>query len=66
VGVRSVRKHLGWYVKDLPGGLAFRSAFNQLNDAEQQLRATTDFWDQLAQLGDRLPDPVLNAAETIQ
>jgi tRNA-dihydrouridine synthase B len=25
-GVRSARKHIGWYVRDLPGGEAFRKA----------------------------------------
>ncbi len=31
-GVRSARKHIGWYVKALPGGAAFRSAMNGIED----------------------------------
>jgi tRNA-dihydrouridine synthase B len=27
-GVRSARKHIGWYVRELPGGEAFRSRMN--------------------------------------
>jgi len=32
-GVRSARKHIGWYVKALPGGLAFREAMNRIEES---------------------------------
>ncbi len=32
-GVRSARKHIGWYVAGLPGGAAFRRAMNQVSDS---------------------------------
>jgi DNA-binding protein Fis len=40
-GVRSARKHIGWAVRALPGGEAFRAAMNTLDDCEAQLRAVT-------------------------
>ena len=54
-GVRSARKHIGWAVKALPGGEAFRTAMNLLQTAEAQLRAVTGFFDQLALQHPRLP-----------
>ncbi|ODV13407.1 MAG: tRNA dihydrouridine synthase DusB [Rubrivivax sp. SCN 70-15] len=56
-GVRSARKHIGWAVRALPGGEAFRAAMNTLDSADAQLRAVTTFFDELA---DR--HPVLPAA----
>ena len=56
-GVRSARKHIGWAVRALPGGEAFRTAMNSLDDAQAQLRAVATFFDELA---DR--HPVLPAA----
>jgi tRNA-dihydrouridine synthase B len=56
--VRSARKHIGWYVKALPGGEVFRAAMNTLEDARQQSDAVADFFDQLNQGMDRLPLPV--------
>ena len=54
-GVRSARKHIGWYVRALPGGEAFRAAMNALTDAEEQLRAVADFFDGLSDRADRMP-----------
>lgn len=31
--VREMRKHVGWYLKGLPGAAAFRGKINQINDA---------------------------------
>jgi tRNA-dihydrouridine synthase B len=56
-GVRSARKHIGWAVRALPGGEAFRAAMNTLDDATAQQRAVATFFDELA---DR--HPVLPAA----
>ncbi|WP_137895125.1 tRNA dihydrouridine synthase DusB [Ramlibacter sp. 2FC] len=54
-GVRSARKHIGWYLRELPGGEAFRTRMNALDEAGQQLQAVADYLDGLAQLMDRLP-----------
>lgn len=54
-GVRSARKHIGWYVRALPGGEAFRARMNELDDARAQLRTVADFFDELGTRMDRLP-----------
>jgi len=54
-GVRSARKHIGWYVRTLPGGEMFRARMNALVDAETQLRAVADFFDALNEVADRMP-----------
>jgi len=55
-GVRSARKHVGWAVRALPGGEAFRQAMNLLDDAQAQLRAVGTFFDELAQAHPVLPE----------
>ena len=57
-GVRSARKHIGWYVKSLPGGEAFRGQMNALGDAETQLQAVGVFFDGLGAVTDRMPEAV--------
>jgi len=47
-GVRSARKHIGWAVKALPGGEAFRARMNLLDDCRAQVDAVTHFFDALA------------------
>ncbi len=47
-GTRSARKHIGWAVKTLPGGLLFRERMNLIDDCQAQLQAVTDFFDELA------------------
>jgi tRNA-dihydrouridine synthase B len=64
LGVRTARKHIGWYVKHLPEGEAFRARMNMLEDTESQAAAVADFFDMLAQRSDRLPDTRLLALET--
>ncbi len=60
-GVRSARKHIGWYVKSLPGGLDFRGRMNTLDDCVAQSQAVADFFDELGLRMDRLPaHPGLN------
>ncbi|WP_374586769.1 tRNA dihydrouridine synthase DusB [Ideonella dechloratans] len=54
-GVRSARKHIGWAVRALPGGEAFRAAMNTLDDCEAQLRAVTTFFEALADTHRLLP-----------
>ena len=54
-GVRSARKHIGWYVAGLPQGEAFRARMNMLDSSAEQLRAVTAFFAVLGQQADRLP-----------
>ena len=54
-GVRSARKHIGWAVRGLPGGEAFRQQMNTLAHCDQQLQALRDWFDELGQTHDRLP-----------
>ncbi|MEN9887590.1 MAG: tRNA-dihydrouridine synthase [Pseudomonadota bacterium] len=48
-GVRTARKHIGWYVRQLPGGETFRRVMNTLEACEQQLQAVTRYFDSLAE-----------------
>ena len=57
-GVRSARKHIGWAVRALPGGEAFRARMNLIETCEEQVRAVSDWFDQLAVDHPRLPAPI--------
>ncbi len=61
-GVRSARKHIGWYVRSLPGGEDFREQMNRLESSEQQLAAVARYLDGLAEQMDRLPAVCSEAA----
>ncbi|QDL38996.1 tRNA dihydrouridine synthase DusB [Rhodoferax sediminis] len=54
-GVRTARKHIGWYVRALPGGEAFRARMNLLENCQAQCAAVADFFDELGASNDRLP-----------
>ncbi|WP_194714976.1 tRNA dihydrouridine synthase DusB [Noviherbaspirillum soli] len=54
LGVRTARKHIGWYVRSLPGGEAFRRAMNLLEDCDAQLAAVRDFFRAQHAYGERL------------
>ncbi|HET7793000.1 MAG TPA: tRNA dihydrouridine synthase DusB [Rhizobacter sp.] len=54
-GVRTARKHIGWAVRALPGGEDFRAFMNTLDTCDTQVRAVTDWFDQLADTHHRLP-----------
>ena len=56
-GVRSARKHIGWAVRALPGGEAFRARMNRLESCDAQVRAVTDWFDALADTHLLLPAP---------
>ena len=62
VGVRTARKHIGWAVRALPGGEAFRAVMNTLDDTAAQLRAVATFFDELAETHPCLPQPAANDA----
>ena len=64
-GVRTARKHIGWYVRGLPGGEDFRRAMNTLESSEQQLLAVNDYFDQLAASHLRLPEPQAPADDAL-
>ena len=57
-GVRTARKHIGWYVKTLPGGEDFRARMNLIEDCGEQALAVADFFDELSERMDRIPDVV--------
>jgi tRNA-dihydrouridine synthase B len=61
-GVRSARKHIGWYVRDLPGSDAFRDHMNTLETAEFQSRAVADFFEELAARMERMPQATLQSS----
>src|SRR6185369_8728697 len=67
-GVRSARKHIGWYVKSLPGGAAFRARMNSVEDSAGQLHAVAAFFDELASITDRMPvtAPLAGEEEAIE
>jgi tRNA-dihydrouridine synthase B len=54
LGVRTARKHIGWYVRDLLGGETFRQQMNLLESTEAQLRAVDSFFESQHRHGDRL------------
>ncbi len=39
VAVREMRKHVGWYLKGVPGAAAFRGRINQINSGEELRKA---------------------------
>ena len=54
-GLRTARKHIGWYVAGLPGGSEFRARMNLIEDGDLQWRAVTAYFDELAGQHERLP-----------
>jgi tRNA-dihydrouridine synthase B len=53
-GLRVARKHIGWYVGELPGGEAFRREMNRIEDADAQAAAVDAYFIRLAAAGERL------------
>ena len=54
LGVRTARKHIGWYVRDLHGAETFRQRMNLIDDCATQLAAVDAFFESQLALGDRL------------
>jgi tRNA-dihydrouridine synthase B len=46
-GVRIARKHLGWYARDRPENIPFRTVVNRAETATMQLALTRDYFDAL-------------------
>ena len=61
-GVRSARKHIGWALRELPGGEAFRAEMNRIDDCRAQVSAVTDWFARLAEQHERLPRLIAAAA----
>ncbi len=55
LGVRTARKHIGWYLKGLPGAEDFRRHLNLIEDCQRQVLAVSDYLDHINQGMDRLP-----------
>ena len=49
VGVRTARKHIGWYAKNLPNGEKLRSAANHAQTCEEQINEVDRFFMTLLQ-----------------
>jgi tRNA-dihydrouridine synthase B len=47
-GARVARKHIGWTVRELPGGEGLRSAVNGISMAQAQRAAVNDYFERLA------------------
>ena len=47
-GTRVARKHIGWTVRELPGGEGLRSAVNGMTAAQAQRAAVHDYFERLA------------------
>jgi tRNA-dihydrouridine synthase B len=54
-GVRSARKHIGWALRELPGGEAFRAEMNRIDDCTAQLAAVNEWFARLGERHHRLP-----------
>jgi tRNA-dihydrouridine synthase B len=66
LGVRTARKHIGWYVEDLPGGEEFRQRMNRLESTAEQLAAVDEFFKLQHEYGERLQyRPAYSADEAI-
>jgi tRNA-dihydrouridine synthase B len=47
-GARVARKHIGWTVRELPGGETLRTSVNRLHAADAQRAAVNDYFERLA------------------
>ena len=65
-GVRSARKHIGWYVAGQPGSEVCRARMNTLDSTSAQGEVVAAYFEQLGQLSDRMPQPAAPAANTAQ
>ena len=56
MGVRSARKHIAWYIHNLPDAKSFRQMMNQIESTGQQIEAVSNYFDKLHQMMDRMPE----------
>lgn len=55
IGVRTARKHIGWTLRGLPGGDAFKAKLNRIESCEQQSAQLAQWLDELADIHERWP-----------
>ncbi len=65
LGVRTARKHIGWYVRDLPDGESFRQRMNRIEDCDEQLAALDAFFESQLAYGERLQYAPAEPAATV-
>jgi len=53
-GLRTARKHIGWYCKGLRNSHYFRQKMNTADDCKTQLQMVNDFFDEMKSHSDRL------------
>ena len=63
-GVRSARKHIGWYVREFPQSEAFRAHMNTLENSTAQLAAVARFMDEMNEKMDRIPSLEMPESDT--
>jgi tRNA-dihydrouridine synthase B len=66
LGVRSARKHIGWYVRNLPGGEEFRQQMNLIENCGTQVVAVADYFDRLSLRMDRIGEGVSYASNRLK
>jgi tRNA-dihydrouridine synthase B len=54
IGLRSARKHIGWYCKGLRNSHVFRARMNTIESCQDQLNAVQDYFAELAQFSERI------------
>ena len=64
IGVRSARKHIAWYTHGLVDETAFRQTMNRIENCDAQLAAVAQYFDRVAELGDRLVPVATACLET--
>ena len=65
-GVRTARKHIGWAVRGLPGGEAFRGEMNRIEACEQQWQALADWLEALGDVHHLWPETTAaNASDAV-
>ncbi|OCZ93485.1 tRNA-dihydrouridine synthase B [Achromobacter xylosoxidans] len=60
-GVRTARKHIGWYLDGLPGADSFRDRMNLIDNTRDQWRAVSEWFLNLSRDGNPNPAPVAKA-----
>jgi tRNA-dihydrouridine synthase B len=60
-GVRTARKHIGWYLDGLPGADSFCARMNLIDNTRDQWRAVSDWFDIISRDGGPYPAPVAEA-----
>ena len=58
-GVRTARKHIGWYLEGLPDADSFRDRMNLIDNTRDQWRAVSEWFLALSNDGDRNPAPAV-------